>query len=116
MNRLVTVAALFLSLLSIKAAQTQVVQHAPTELFDQLAELDSVLFATVYTCNPAKASSSFTEDLEFYHDKGGVTKSRKTFIEALEKNFCGEQKQKLRRELVKGSLRSVSYTHLTLPT
>lgn len=105
MNRLVTVAALFLSLLSIKAAQTQVVQHAPTELFDQLAELDSVLFATVYTCNPAKASSFFTEDLEFYHDKGGVTKSRKTFIEALEKNFCGEQKQKLRRELVKGSLR-----------
>jgi hypothetical protein len=78
---------------------------ASKELYNRLADLDSILFATVYTCNPVKAASFFTEDLEFYHDKGGVTKTRKTFVEQLEKNFCGEQKQKLRRELVKGSLK-----------
>jgi Ca2+-binding EF-hand superfamily protein len=75
------------------------------DLYNKLAELDSSLFATVYTCNPDKSASFFTKDLEFYHDKGGLTKSRKIFIEQLKKNFCNEANPKLRRELVKGSLK-----------
>src|ERR1700730_8679838 len=73
------------------------------ELYNKLAELDSVLFANVYTCNSAKNETFFTDDLEFYHDKGGVTRSRKSLIDELKNNFCGEGKTKLRRELVKGS-------------
>src|SRR4030095_10261132 len=105
MKRSITITALIIAVLFAKPGQTQSAKSASKQLYDQLAELDSILFATVYTCNPAKASSFFTEDLEFYHDKGGVTKTRKTFLEALERNFCGEQRQKLRRELVKASLR-----------
>jgi ketosteroid isomerase-like protein len=77
----------------------------PDKLFKSLARLDSSLFATVYTCNPEKAASFFTDDLEFYHDKGGLTQSRKTFIEQLKRNFCNEANPKLRRELVRGSLK-----------
>jgi hypothetical protein len=41
-----------------------------------------------------------SEDLEFYHDIGGVMTSKKQLLEALQKNICG----KVTRELLKGSL------------
>jgi len=73
-------------------------------LYAELSRLDSVVFANVYTCNTAKNETFFTDDIEFYHDKGGLTKSRKTLVEELKNNFCGEGKTKLRRELIKGSM------------
>jgi len=74
------------------------------KLYSELATLDSVVFANVYTCNSAKNETFFTDDIEFYHDKGGLTKSKKTLVDELRNNFCGEGKTKLRRELVKGSM------------
>ena len=66
--------------------------------------MDSLVFANVYTCNSEKNETFFTDDIEFYHDKGGLTRSRKTLVEELRNNFCGEGKTKLRRELIKGSM------------
>jgi hypothetical protein len=66
--------------------------------------MDSIVFANVYTCNTAKNETFFTDDIEFYHDKGGLTRSRKTLVEELRNNFCGEGKTRLRRELIKGSM------------
>ena len=74
------------------------------KLYSELATLDSVVFANVYTCNSTKNETFFTDDIEFYHDKGGLTKSKKTLVDELRNNFCGEGKTKLRRELVKGSM------------
>ena len=85
--------------------------HSSRELNAELTALDSVVFANVYTCNTAKNETFFTDDIEFYHDKGGVTKSRKTLVEQLRDNFCGEGKTKLRRELVKGSMQVYSINH-----
>lgn len=75
-----------------------------SSLYTKLEEMDSVIFANVYTCNRAKNETFFTDDIEFYHDKGGVTKSRKALVDQLQNNFCGEGKTKLRRELIKGSM------------
>lgn len=69
-----------------------------------LDKMDSSLFAIAYKCKPEEFATYFTEDLEFYHDKGGLTKSLPVFMEQLKNNFCGEDKVKLRRELVAGSL------------
>jgi len=66
--------------------------------------MDSVVFANVYTCNTARNETFFTDDIEFYHDKGGVTRSKKMLVGQLRDNFCGEGKTKLRRELIKGSM------------
>jgi len=79
--------------------------HTNRDLYTELVYRDSVVFANVYTCNTAKNETFFTDDIEFYHDKGGVTKSRKTLVEQLRNNFCGEGKTKLRRELVNGSMK-----------
>jgi hypothetical protein len=85
------------------SAQTTLDASRSGELYVKLARMDSILFSVVYTCNTQRSIAFFTEDLEFYHDKSGLMAGRKAFIEALEKNFCGDQ-PKLRRELVPGSL------------
>lgn len=103
-NLLLTGALMLVVLSSFQCAKAQGTPAGSKELHDQLARLDSALFAIAYTCNPDQVAAFFTEDLEFYHDKGGVTKSRKAFLENLKRNFCGDVPQKLRRELVPGSL------------
>jgi hypothetical protein len=47
----------------------------------------------------------FAEDLEFYHDKGGLVKDRQTLMDMLSKSYCnGPVEWQTRRELVKGSM------------
>ena len=45
-------------------------------------------------------ASLISEDVEFYHDRGGLTTSKKQLIEATRNNIC----YKVKRELLKGSI------------
>jgi ketosteroid isomerase-like protein len=74
------------------------------ELFDTVAALDNTFFEAYNTCNVAKMESYFTEDVEFFHDKGGLATTRKSVMEIIKNNLCGESGNRVRRELVKGSL------------
>jgi len=47
-----------------------------------------------------KHASYLAPNLEFYHDKGGVTWSRRDYIANVKKNVCGQ----FRRVLIPGSL------------
>src|SRR6266576_2059930 len=49
---------------------------------------------------PALADIKSQEDVEFYHDQGGVTLGRAALTESVKNNICG----KVTRELVPGSL------------
>jgi len=62
------------------------------KLYDQIARLDSVMFSIIYTCQPEKVSKYFTDDMEFYHDKGENNYSKESFLATLNKNFCGSNK------------------------
>ena len=42
-------------------------------LFNEIKRMDSILFRTVNTCDTTAYKNYFTKDLEFYHDKGGVS-------------------------------------------
>ncbi|HYD20109.1 MAG TPA: DUF4440 domain-containing protein, partial [Flavipsychrobacter sp.] len=46
----------------------------------------------------------FTDDLEFYHDKGGITQGKEAFRQSLAKGLCGNENFRLRREAVKGTV------------
>jgi len=72
------------------------------ELYNTIVKLDSLFFQYYNTCdvNLAKYASFYSEDIEFYHDQGGIMTSKEEIIEATKKNICG----KLTRELVKGSI------------
>ncbi len=77
-----------------------------SELFKTLKANDSLLFNLGFNeCELTKFTNLTTEDLEFYHDKAGVLKSSKEFVNAMSKGICKKDNPyKSRRELVDGSL------------
>ena len=64
----IIISVILLSGFVFSNAQTSINSESRS-LYDKLEELDSALFSTVYTCNPEKNITFFTEDFEFYHDK-----------------------------------------------
>ena len=81
-------------------AQTKPGELAPEELARTLASLDGALFDSFNRCDLEKFGGFFVDDLEFYHDKGGVTLTRRSLVESIRNNICG----KVRREVVAESL------------
>jgi hypothetical protein len=79
---------------------------AARELYDKIAKLDNELFEAFNTCKLDKFHELIAEDVEFYHDKGGLTSGRTKFIETVTKRCedLANKSQRSRRELVAGSL------------
>ena len=87
--------------------QTQVAGVPPLEKIQSQAELDraitaldAALFDSYNKCDLEKFASFFVEDVEFYHDQGGLTLGRAALTDSVKKNICG----KTTRELVPGTL------------
>jgi hypothetical protein len=99
--------ALFLPIVALLIARVEA-QAVPSleniksqeELDKAIASLDAVLFDSYNRCDLEKFSSFFVEDVEFYHDQGGVTLGREKLTDSVKKNICG----KVTRELVPGTL------------
>lgn len=69
------------------------------------ADLDRRLFEAGFNdCDLEETAALVSEDLEFYHDQGGVTHGRAAFLETVEQNICSRE-EPLRRDLVAGSMR-----------
>ena len=83
-----------------KSALTQIYKPESKELYDTIVYIDSVLFEGYNTCKLDRFEKYFSDSIEFYHDKGGLTTSKKELIASLKKNICG----KVTRELIKGSI------------
>jgi hypothetical protein len=86
-----------------KNPMAQATGHSPVgnELYTTIAYQDSIFFNAFNSKNLAALEHLLSEDLEFYHDLGGVTNYAQN-IEAFKKAFGSDRK--LRRELVKRSL------------
>jgi len=74
-------------------------------LSDEIISVDSIFFQSLNNCDLKTYESFLTDDFEFYHDRGGLTKSREAEMKSMT-SFCGEQRQrqKLRRKLVRASV------------
>jgi len=69
-------------------------------LFAEIIKLDSIYFTAYNNCDMAKQAALYSEDLEFFHDKGGLSTSKKELLKSIEKNICN----KVTRNLVEGSV------------
>lgn len=108
------VAALFATALSLSGAQTPAATEAiripdQPELTTIIAARDTALFTTMFDlCDPAALADLVTEDLEFYHDRGGLTATRTAFVDGYARG-CEAAKARdayrSRRELVPGTMR-----------
>ena len=84
-------------------AQQPLPKYEPTvskAFYDNIVRLDSMFFSAYNRCDIEVMDSLMSEDLEFYHDKGGFSNSKKETMEAVKKNICG----KVTRELLQGSI------------
>lgn len=70
------------------------------ELHDKILQLDSLFFHAYNTCDIGTQSNFYSDSIEFYHDKSGLSTSKKDLLEATKNNICG----KVSRELIKGSI------------
>lgn len=82
--------------------------EANSELHLLLAKKDSALFNAAFnTCDIAILEELFTEDFEFYHDKGGLTEGRDAFLNPMKQNCAKRTPTDLRpskRILIANSL------------
>ena len=68
-------------------------------------ENDSLFWITFNNCDIAAMEKFFTEDMEFYHDRSGLTATLETFLNNTRTGLCGTPNWRLRREVVEGSLK-----------
>lgn len=66
---------------------------------------DSLFWNAYNTCDIEKFTVFFSDDIEFYHDKGGVTNGNAAFAESFKKNLCNNPDFRLRREVVDGTVK-----------
>lgn len=83
-------------------AFTEPAPETPTgdRLTATITALDSTVFNAYNDCDLVTFARYFAPDIEFYHDKTGLSVGRAKLVEAVKNNICG----KVRRELVLGTL------------
>jgi len=70
------------------------------DLDKTVTALDAALFDSYNRCDLVRFRSFIADDVEFYHDQGGVTLGGAQLTESVKQNICG----KVTRELVPGTL------------
>lgn len=75
------------------------------ELYKTAKKLDSLIFDIGFNkCDLSHYDSIVSNDLEFYHDKGGITDGKEAFMTSIKNNICGNP-NKIKRELVPNSMK-----------
>tara|TARA_B110000238_G_scaffold106369_1_gene115853 strand:+ start:30 stop:533 length:504 start_codon:yes stop_codon:yes gene_type:complete len=70
------------------------------DLYTDIVKMDSIYFAAYNTCDIKTQASIYADDIEFFHDKGGLLTDKKELLKSLKENICN----KVTRTLIKGSI------------
>lgn len=101
------VMALLLFLLALSVSQTNAQSlesiKSQEDLDKVIKSLDAALFDSYNRCDLEKFGSFIADDVEFYHDQGGVTLGKDKLTESIKNNICGGD---VRRELVAGTFQA----------
>ena len=95
-------AALFIVclVLSLPAANAQEILPLDkitnqAELDKTVSALDAALFDAYNRCDLPKFESFIDDNVEFYHDQGGLTLGKTALTESVRKNICGQTTREL---------------------
>ncbi|RAJ08712.1 uncharacterized protein DUF4440 [Chitinophaga skermanii] len=93
-------------LLLVGISPTNAQQNDAQDIQQKILQLDSAFWKSYNECDIAKFATFFTDDLEFYHDKGGITLGSKEEVTTFKNNLCNTEKDfRLRREAVPGTVK-----------
>lgn len=77
--------------------------HVSSALYIEIAKMDSLIFSAFNAHDTETLMHFFTSDVEFYHDKGGLSNFEQT-TKGFANMFAQNTNTGLRRDLVAGSL------------
>jgi hypothetical protein len=80
-------------------------QTTPEELSKIILEKDSLFWKGYNNCDTSLTGQLFYNDVEFYHDKGGITNGLSALQASLKNNLCSNPDWRLRREAVPGTVK-----------
>ncbi len=102
-TRMACIIVLFCSCNPARQVSVKLPAYKPNvsaEFYNSIVYTDSVFFDAYNHCNLPVMDSMISENIEFYHDKGGLSTSKSQIMEATKNNICG----KVTRELLPGSI------------
>lgn len=70
------------------------------ELSKEIIKMDSIYFTAYNTCDMKTQASLYDDNIEFFHDKGGLMTDKTQLLKSLKENICN----KVTRTLIKGSI------------
>lgn len=77
---------------------------SPKDAIKTVTRLDSIFWVAYNKCDVETMASFIADDVEFYHDRAGVTRSKALLIPAFSNGLCGNPNSRLRREAIEGSV------------
>ena len=88
--------------LDLKETTKGIPEYKPSNqaLYDSILAMDKKYFDAYNNCDLETQAKIYAEDLEFYHDLGGLETDKDKLIKALKDNIC----DKVTRQLVEGSM------------
>ncbi|WP_200825098.1 MULTISPECIES: nuclear transport factor 2 family protein [Aquimarina] len=80
----------------------QIRQYTPANknLFNEILAMDKEFFDAYNTCDLKKQADIYSDDIEFFHDKGGLMTSKQDIIDGTKRNICGKVTRTLLKESV----------------
>mgnify|MGYP000612992128 CR=1 FL=1 len=100
----VLIAGMLLLLVQATTAQSQPTFPDVETIKKEILRLDSLFWQAYNTCDVPGMAQFLSEDLEFYHDKSGLTAPKKALVAGMKTGLCGNADLHLRREAVKGTV------------
>lgn len=92
-------------ILAPDVAVAQAAASSPASDEQAVRRADDAFWRAFNACDGAAMANFFAEDVEFYHDITGLTRSRPAVVASLIKGPCGTPGLHMRRELVPESVR-----------
>lgn len=86
------------------AAPLAFAQAAPQDWEADVRQFDTAYWNAYNQCDVKKLAQLNTDDMEFYHDMGGVMRGQAQFATAMSNNICGNPANHVRREAVADSV------------
>ena len=86
----------------IKEISNKIPKYTPSDqaLYDVILAMDKKYFDAYNTCDLVTQANIYADDLEFYHDLGGLETDKVKLLKALKDNIC----DKVTRQLVESSM------------
>lgn len=95
----------FVLILTMAATNLYAQTKNQSDLFNTIQTKDSLLFEVGFNqCNLDQIKTLVVDDVEFYHDIDGITKSREKFLASIKSNLCTTGKNVIHRTQDKNNL------------